>query len=134
MRIASVENNTLNWVSITSAGALDMIHCDFSVRSARDEMRHVVGISEPDVIIRSDRDQNRRCKKKDKDHKEFLFELYEAQAARGRYFVRELTLEVNSRIKCVTKIMAMPGARATVADLCMCGLARATKEDWGLST
>ena len=39
--IASVENNTLNWVSISSGGALDMTHCDFSVRSARDEMtRH----------------------------------------------------------------------------------------------
>ena len=39
MEIASVEHNTLNWVSISSAGALDMTHCDFSVRSARDEMR-----------------------------------------------------------------------------------------------
>ena len=37
MRIANVENNTLNWMSISSAGALDKTHCDFSVRSARDE-------------------------------------------------------------------------------------------------
>ena len=43
--------------------------------------------------------------------------------ARGRYFVHELTSEVNSRMKCVTKIMAMPGTRTTVADLCMFGLA-----------
>ena len=40
MRIASVENNALNWVSISSARALDMTHCDFSAKSARDEMRH----------------------------------------------------------------------------------------------
>ena len=79
MRIANVENNTLNWVSISSAGALDMTHCDFSVRSARDEMRHIIGSSEPGVIIGSDKDQNRGCRKKDKDHMEFLCELYEAQ-------------------------------------------------------
>ena len=79
MRVAIVENN---------AGALD---------------------SEPDVIIGSDKGENRRCKKKDKDHMKFLCELYETQRACGRYFVRELTSEVNSRRKCVTNnIMAMP--------------------------
>ena len=52
--VANAENNTLNWVSISSAGALDMTHCDFSVRSARDEMRHIIGSSEPDVNIGSD--------------------------------------------------------------------------------
>ena len=108
MRIANVENNALNWVSISSAGALDMRHCDFSAKSARDGMRHIIGSSEPDVIIGSDRDQNRRCRKKDKDHKEFLCEPYEAQVARGRYFVHELTSEVNSRMRCVAKVMAMP--------------------------
>ena len=56
MRIANVENNTLNWVSISSAGALDMTHCAFSVRSERDEMRHIIGSSKPDVIIGSDKD------------------------------------------------------------------------------
>ena len=76
MRIANVENNTLNSVSISSAGALDMTHCDFSARSPRDEMRHIIGSSEPDVIIGSDKDQSRRCRKKDKDHMEFLCELY----------------------------------------------------------
>ena len=55
-RIANVENSALNWVSILSAGALDMTRCDFGVRSARDEMRHIIGSSEPDVIIGSDRD------------------------------------------------------------------------------
>ena len=60
-------------------------------------MRHIVGSSEPDVIIGSDKDQNRVCKKKDKDHMEFLCELCEAQAARGH----ELTSEVNSRMRCV---------------------------------
>ena len=123
MRIANVENNALNWVSISSAGALDMRHCDFSAKSARDGMRHIIGSSEPDVIIGSDRDQNRRCRKKDKDHKEFLCEPYEAQVARGRYFVHELTSEVNSRKRCVAKVMAMPGIRTAVADLCMFGLA-----------
>ena len=29
MRMANVENSTLNWVSISSAAALDMTHCDF---------------------------------------------------------------------------------------------------------
>ena len=49
-----------------------MTHCDFSARSARDEMRHIIGSSEPDVITGSDKDQNRECRKKDKDHMEFL--------------------------------------------------------------
>ena len=61
MRITNVENSALNRVSISSAGALDKTHCDFSVKSARDEMRHTIGSSEPDVIIGSDRGQNREC-------------------------------------------------------------------------
>ena len=72
-----------HWTSIPSAGALDITHCDFSARSARDDMRHIIGSSEPDVIILSDKDWNRRCRKKDKDHMEFLCELYEQQVARG---------------------------------------------------
>ena len=100
-----------------------MTNCDFSERRARDEMRHIIGSSEPDVIIGSDKDRNRGCKEKDKDHVEFLCELYEAQAAQGRYFVHELTSEASSRMKCVVKIMAMPGTRAAAADLCMFGLA-----------
>ena len=123
MRIVNVENNALNWVSISSGGARDKTHYDFSVRAARDEMRHIIGSSEPDVIIGSDRDRNWECRKKDKDHIEILCELYEAQVARGRYFVHELTSELNSRMKCVAKIMAMPGTRTAVADLCMFGLA-----------
>ena len=122
MRVANIKNNSLNWVSISSAGALDMANCDFSERWARDGMRHIIGGSEPDVIIGSDKDRN-RCKKKDKDHIEFLCELYEAQAAQGRYFVHELTSEASSRMKCVVKIMAMPGTRAATADLCLFGLA-----------
>ena len=86
MRIENVENQSLNWVSISSAGALHMTHCDFSAKTAGDEMGHIIGGSEPDVIIGSDKDQNRGCKKRDKDHLEFLCELYEAQVARGRYF------------------------------------------------
>ena len=110
MRIANVDNNSLNWVSISSAGAFDMTLCNFSGKSPPDEMRHIIGTSEPDVIIGSDRDRNRECRKKDKDHIEFLCELYEAQVARGRYFAQELTSEVNSRMKCVAKIMAMGGS------------------------
>ena len=53
---------------------------------------------------------------------ELLCELYEAQTACGRYVVHELTSEVNSRMKCVTKIMAMPGTRTILADLCNIGL------------
>ena len=53
---------------------------------------------------------------------EILCELYEAQVACGRYIVHELTSEVNSRMKCVAKIMAMPGTRTAVTDLCMLGL------------
>ena len=49
MRIANVENNALNWVSISAGAAVDMTHCDFSARAARDEMRHT------DVVIGSDR-------------------------------------------------------------------------------
>ena len=80
-----------------------MTNCD---RRARDTMRHIIGSSELDVIIRSDMDRNRRCKKKDKDRLHFLCELYEAQATQGRYFVHELTPEASSRMKCIGKIMA----------------------------
>ena len=69
MRIA---NSALNWVLISPAGALDMTHCDISARAARDEMRHIIGSCEPDVIIGSDKDRNRGCRKKDKDHTEFF--------------------------------------------------------------
>ena len=61
MRVANIESNSLKWVSISSAGALDMTNCDFNERPARDEMRHIIGSSEPDVIIGSDKDRNRRC-------------------------------------------------------------------------
>ena len=50
---------------------MTLTHCDFSVRSAREEMRHIIGSGEPDAIIGSDKDQNRRCKK-DNDYEEFL--------------------------------------------------------------
>ena len=46
-----------------------MTNCDFSVRSARDEMRHIIGSREPDVIIGSDQDQNGGCRRNDKDHR-----------------------------------------------------------------
>ena len=105
--IENVENNALNCVSISSAGARGMTHCDFSARSARDEMRHIIGSNQPDVVIGSDKDQNRGRRKKDKDHTEFLCKLCEAQVARGRYFVQELTSEAGSRVRCVAQIMAM---------------------------
>ena len=99
MRVANIENNSLNWVSISSAGALDMTNCDFSERRARDEMRHIIGSSEPDVIIGSDKERNRGCEKKDKEHIEFLWELYEAQAVQGRYFVHEFRSELESEVR-----------------------------------
>ena len=52
----------------------------------------------------------------------FLCDMHEAQEARGRYFVHELTSEVILRMKRVTKIMAMPGKRTMVTDLRMFGL------------
>ena len=55
---------------------------------------------------------------------EFLCEVSEAQTAR----------EVNSRMKCVTKIMAMPGTRTLVADLCMSGLAACDEENASVRT
>ena len=45
MRVANIENNSLNWVSISSAGAQDVTNCDFGGRRARDEMRHIIGSS-----------------------------------------------------------------------------------------
>ena len=68
MRIANVENNAQNWVAISSGGALDMTRCDFSARAAWDEMRHIIGSGEPDVIVGSYKDRSKRCRKKDKDH------------------------------------------------------------------
>ena len=75
MSVVNIENDSLNWVSISSAGALGMTNCDFSERRVQDEMRHIIRSSERDVIIGSDKDRNRRCKKEDKDHIEFLCEL-----------------------------------------------------------
>ena len=82
MRIANVESNALNWVSISSVGALNTTHCGLSVRSPRDELRHIIGSSEPDVIIGSEKDQNRGAGGRTKIT-EFLCELYEAQVARA---------------------------------------------------
>ena len=73
-------------------------------------------------------------KMRTENHMEFLCELYEAQAACGRYFVHKLTSEVNSRMKCVAKIMAMPGTRTIVVDLCMFGLAACDEGGQDLST
>ena len=67
-----------------------MTHCDFSARSARHQW----------VRQRSEQ----VCRKKDKDHMEFLCELYETQVARGRYIVHELKSEAKPRMKCVTRI------------------------------
>ena len=60
MRIASVDDNTLNSVSSSAAGALDIMKCDFSTRSARDGMRRIIGSSEPDVIMGSDKRPEQR--------------------------------------------------------------------------
>ena len=100
MRIANVERIILNWVTNSSAGVLNVTNCDFIVRSARDEMRQILGSCEPDAIIGSDQSRGRR--RKDEVLMEFLCELYGAQVACGRYFVHEQTSEENSRLTCVT--------------------------------
>ena len=103
MRIANVEDSALSWVSISSAGAFDMTHCDFSVKSAWDDTSLEAAMSSLGLTrIR------------------IGSELYEA---RGRYFVHELTSEVNSRVRCMAKVMATPGIRTAVADLRMFRLA-----------
>ena len=111
-------NNTLNWVSISSAGALHITHCDFSVRSARDDMRHITGGSGPDHITGSDKDQNRGCKRRDTDHITLLCQLYEVQSG-VQSLLRAMSRqsEVHLRKRCVTRIM--PGTRTKVADLCI---------------
>ena len=85
-------------------------------------MRHIVGINEPDVII-GVRQRSEQGMQEEGQVPHGIPKLYEAQAARGRYFVHELTSEVNSRMRSVAKMMAMPGTRTAVADLCMFGLA-----------
>ena len=50
----------------------------------------------PDVILGSDKDQNRGCRRKGTDHMEFLCQLHDAQAACGRYFVHERTRLVHA--------------------------------------
>ena len=45
------------------------------------------------MIIGSDKDQSRGCRRKDEDHVEFLCELYGAQVACGRYLVHEQTVQ-----------------------------------------
>ena len=88
---------------------------DIWLAAADDVVLHFVSCRpHAEVTIRqSDRDRNRWCKKKLKDHVEFLCELYEAQAACGRCFVHELMSEVNSRMRCVAKIMTMPGNQSS---------------------
>ena len=44
-RIASIENITLNWVSSSTREVLDMTISDFSVRTARNEIKHIIGSS-----------------------------------------------------------------------------------------
>ena len=63
MRIASVEHNALNWVSISSARALNMTHCDVGVRSARDEDTLLKAVSRMSSIG-SDKDQNRDARRR----------------------------------------------------------------------
>ena len=101
-----------------------MTNCDFSERrgARRNEDTSLEAASRTSSLG-SDKDRNRGCLKKDKDHIEFLCEQNEAQAAQGRYFVHELTSGASSRMKFIEKIMAMPGTKAAVEDLCMFGLA-----------
>ena len=84
MRIASIENNTLNWVSNASAGALDMTNRDFSVRSAQDAIRHCMSeavSSMSSLCLTKIRTEDARDK--DKDHLKFLCKLCEASKRRA---------------------------------------------------
>ena len=74
MRIENLENQSLSWVSISSAGALDMTHCAFSAKTSSEAVSRT---SSPGLT----RTKTRVCKKRDKDHLEFLCELDEAQVA-----------------------------------------------------
>ena len=74
MKIAIVENKTWNWVSISLAGSVEVVHGDFSVMSVRDDMRHIIGSSEPDIIFGSDKVPNRGYIRKYSDHMQLLFE------------------------------------------------------------
>ena len=103
VRIANVERNMLNWVINSSSRVFDMTNCDFIMRSARDEMRQILGSCESDAIIGSDQSRGcRGCRRKDEHHMESLCELYGAQVACGRCLVHEQTSEVNLRMTCVT--------------------------------
>ena len=73
-KIAIVENNTWNWVSVSRAGSLEVAHGDFSAMSVCDEMRHIIGSSEPDIIFGSDKVPNRGYIRKYSDHMQLLCE------------------------------------------------------------
>ena len=75
------------------------------------------------------KEQTRGCKMKDKDYLEFLCTMRKWRAVATSW--HELTSEVNSRLQCVAKIMAMPGTRTTCAGL---DWSHATKEGQVCST
>ena len=84
-----------------------MTNCDFSAKSARDEMKHIIRSSESDVIIRYDKDQNRGCRRMDKDHMELLcLSCTTHKRCTVVTFVHEQISEVISRMRCVMRIMA----------------------------
>ena len=81
-----------------------MISCSFNTKTARDEVRRLIGINEPSVLSGLDKDQNRKCRMKDGDRSGFLREL-NAQMACRRYFEHGHTAEALLRMECMTRIM-----------------------------
>ena len=81
-----------------------MISSSFNTKTARDEVRRLIGINEPSVFTGFDKDQNRKCRMKDGDQSGFLLELC-AQMACRRYFVHGHTAEALLRTECMTQIM-----------------------------
>ena len=80
-----------------------MTHCEFSVRSARDEMRHIIGSSEPEMSSLG---------------------LTKIRTGDARRRIRTTWNSCANGAKRkqrggVAKIMAMPGTTTAVADLCL---------------
>ena len=116
MRVANIENNSLNWVSISSAWH-DELRLQWEAGTRQNETCRWEQWAGREHWVWQGPKQKME-EEKDKDHVECLCE---AQVAQGRYFVHELTSEASSRMNCIVKIMAMPGTRAAAADLCMFG-------------
>ena len=78
-----------------------MRSCSFNTKTARDEVRRLIGIS---ILTGFDKDQIRKCRMEDGDQSGFLRELC-AQMACRRCFVHGRTAQALLRMECMTRIM-----------------------------